>query len=145
MAFRGNDWMLSGKGIPQAVCLKFFSTVVAAGPKASREEIDSEFILTTLEELKLMTRAGHRVSPPTAREGDKDNSESSDRENGDSERDDWDDFDEVVRRPVQQYYTMHDSLKAVAELMALRPMPCFTPEDVAKAVNELLIGIPEVS
>ena len=129
MAFRGNDWMLSGKGIPQSVILKFFSTVVAAGPKGAKEEIDSEFILATLEELKLMTRAGHRASPQTTREADKDVSESSDKDLGDSERDDWDDFDEVVRRPVQQYYTMHDSLKAVAELMALRPLPCFTPED----------------
>ena len=129
MAFRGNDWMLSGKGIPQAVCLKFFSTVVSSGPKGAKEEIDSEFILATLEELKLMTRAGRRVSPPTTRDVDKDTSESTDRDLGDSERDDWDDFDEVVRRPVQQYYTMHDSLKAVAELMALRPLPCFTPED----------------
>lgn len=128
MAFRGNDWMLSGKGIPQAVCLEFFSTVVAAGP-SSKEEVDSEFILSTLENLKLVSRAGHRISPPTTREADKDASESSDRENGDSERDDWDDFDEVIRRPVQQYYTMHDSLKAVAELMALRTLPCFTPDD----------------
>lgn len=129
MAFRGNDWMLSGKGIPQSVCLKFFTTVVAAGPKGSRDEIESEFILSTLEELKLLTRAGHSVSPPTSRENKEDVSDSSDKDNVDSERDDWDEFDEVVRRPVQQYYVMHDSLKAVAELMALRPLPCFTPED----------------
>lgn len=128
MAFRGNDWMLSGKGIPQAVILKFFNTVAAAGPKG-REDFDSEFLLTTLENLKLVNRAGHRVSPATTREPENDVSESSDINMLDAEKDDWDDFDEVVRRPVQQYYTMHDSLKAVAELMALRQIPCFTPED----------------
>ena len=56
-------------------------------------------------------------------------SESSLGENDDSENDDCDEFDELPKRPFQQYYTMHDSLRAVAELMSQQMLPCFTPED----------------
>ena len=125
IAFRSNDWMLSGKGIPQSVIIQFFKTVIATGPVGDRE-IDSRAVLSTLENLKLIQRAGHSISPPIAKEADNDASESS---NGNDEGDTWDDFDDIPRRPIQQYYTMHDSLRAVAEIMAQREMLCFTPVD----------------
>ena len=135
LAFRANDWMLSGKGIPQCVILNFFETIVQAGP-TPEDNIDPAEILTILEHLKLVQRAWHSVSPPIARTGQDTSSVSSNEkddsangENSEKSDSEWDEFDEIPKRPVQQFYTMHDSLKAVAELMSERLLPAFTPED----------------
>jgi len=130
LAFRANDWMLSGKGIPATVVEAFFETIILSGP-IPKGSIDPAEVLSILEDLKLIQRARHSVtvakaksgrdSPSVSSHGNGDNSEKSDSE--------WDDFDEAPKRPVQQFYTMHDSLKAVAELMSERDLPAFTPED----------------
>ena len=129
LAFRQNDWMLSGRGIPQSIVLKFFETVVAAGP-TGEEQIEADDILEALEHLKLIQRARHSVGQVTARTEKELMSESStNRDENNSERSDsdWEDFEDLPKRKPQQFYTMHDSLKAVAEKMSERPMPCFTP------------------
>lgn len=131
MAFRANDWMLSGFGIPQSVILKFFSVVIAAGPTGVNN-IEPANVLTKLENLKLITRARNAVTAPTTRSSSDSASVSSQgKENEVSEKSesDWDEFDEVVKAPTQHCFTMHDSLKAVAESMAQRPLLAFSPED----------------
>lgn len=129
MAFRQNDWMLSGRGIPQSVVLKFFETVISAGPKEEKS-LAPHRAIEILENLKLLQRARHSVSPMTIRANTEAASESSNRDGNDnSERSDsdWDEFEDIPKRRPQQFYTMHDSLKAVAEKMAERSLPCFTP------------------
>jgi tetratricopeptide (TPR) repeat protein len=130
LAFRANDWVLSGKGIPQSFLLKFFETIIATGPMRDAKLIpDTLGYLSILENLKLIQRTRHSVAPPTTRKKDRDSpSESSRGEEDKSENEsEWDDFDELPKRHVQKYYTMHDSLKAVAELMSERDLPAFTP------------------
>lgn len=136
LAFRANDWMLSGRGIPQSVVLEFFDTVISAGPD-SEEPIDPAEILSILENLKLVLRARHSISSPTTKSGRDspsvsshgNNNEDGNGENSEKSDSEWDEFDELPKRPVQQFYTMHDSLKAVAELMSERFLPAFTPDD----------------
>ena len=120
--------MLSGKGIPQCVLCTIFATVIKAGPSGDLD-MEASVVLSTLEHLELLQRAGHSVSQALSRQTDIDMSQSSLGENDDPENDDWDEFDELPKRPAQQYYTMHDSLRAMAELMSQRMLPCFTPED----------------
>lgn len=132
MAFRHNDWMLSGRGIPQSVVLKFFETTLSLGPKNGSDPIKSPIVLELLENLKLIQRARHSVSLLTTRTRTDSASESSQNGGGDNSEkseSDWDEFDDAPKRKVQQFYTMHDSLKAVAEKMAERPLPCFPPTD----------------
>jgi tetratricopeptide (TPR) repeat protein len=128
MAFRQNDWMLSGRGIPQSVVLKLFETTIAAGPTGDAKP-RPESILEILENLKLLQRAHHSVSPSTTRNRTESSTSSQGNGNDNSEKSDsdWDEFDELPKRKIQQFYTMHDSLKAVAEKMVERPLPCFTP------------------
>ncbi|GKY97404.1 hypothetical protein MPSEU_000698900 [Mayamaea pseudoterrestris] len=130
LAFRANDWVLSGKGIPQSFLLKFFETVISTGPMRDAEQIpDTLEYLTILENLKLIQRTRHSVAPPTKRKSGHDSASiSSHVEDEKSENDsEWDDFDELPKRQIQKFYTMHDSLKAVAELMSERDLPAFTP------------------
>lgn len=129
MAFRQNDWMLSGRGIPQSVLLKFFVTCMSFGPQGEYTQ-DPESILEVLENLKLVQRARHSVIPPTSRSGTDSPSVASQPEkadNSDNTESDWDELDDIPKRKVQQFYVMHDSLKAVAEKMAERDLPCFSP------------------
>lgn len=132
MAFRQNDWMLSGRGIPQSVLLKFFETTISAGPRGD-DKIQPQPLLEILENLKLIQRARHSVlSVVTRIRSDSPSASSQGNGNGDNSEkseSDWDEFDEIPKRKVQQFYTMHDSLKAVAEKMAERQLPCFTPAD----------------
>jgi tetratricopeptide (TPR) repeat protein len=150
MAFRQNDWMLSGRGIPQSVILKLFETVIAAGPTNS--EIDRpEAILEILENLKLIQRAHHSFTPPTTRNRAESSTSSQGNGNDNSEKSDsdWDEFDELPKRKMQQFYTMHDSLKAVAEKMVERNFPLFTPtndsftfyNDMISEENKIVAGV----
>ena len=88
MAFRTNDWMLSGKGIPQCVLYTNFATVIKAGPSGDRD-IEPSVVLSTLEHVKLLQRAGHSVSLALTRQTVIDMSDSSLVEHDDSENDDW--------------------------------------------------------
>lgn len=128
MAFRANDWMLSGKGIPHSVIYKFFSAIISGSPPRD-SDIRPDMILSILENLKLIQRARHSISPQTAKSGrDSPSNENENGDNSEKSESDWDEFDDMPKRPIQQFYTMHDSLKAVAEVMVLRPLPAFTPE-----------------
>lgn len=60
MAFRDNDWVLLGRGIPQAVVLKLFSTVISAGRDTSG--ITPESILEILRTLHMLETARHGCS-----------------------------------------------------------------------------------
>jgi tetratricopeptide (TPR) repeat protein len=130
MAFGSNDWVLSGTGVPESVLRKFFVTVLAAGPSDGEEKIDPDLILTMLENLKLLQRARNIISPATAKAGNDDLSESFngiDDDNAEKSESDWDELDEAPKRRVQHSFMMHDSLKVVAEMMATRDLPAFTP------------------
>ena len=133
LGFRSNDWLLSGKGIPESVLLKFFDTIIKAGPGSNKADFDSKDILKKLENLRILQRARHSVTAPTTKattetaslsSNGKENSENSERSDSD-----WEDYDDIVKAPIQQCYTMHDSLKAVAEIMSRRELPCFTPKN----------------
>lgn len=118
MAFRGNDWMLSGKGIPQSVVLAAFQTIISSDE--GNGYISASSILTMLEKLNLIERARHgwhaRGAINPIREA---LIKKSQRANsGDLETDsDWDDEDETKVYRVQQQFVLHDSVSSD---------PCFT-------------------
>lgn len=118
MAFRDNDWMLSGKGIPQSVVLRVFKTIVHS--VEGNKYISVSSLLMTLEKLNLIERARHGwhsrgVVAPTPRSAPDSDS-------------DWDDEDERTFGRFQQRFVMHDSLKAVAEEMAKRSTASLSPD-----------------
>lgn len=131
MAFGSNDWVLSGLGIPESVLKKFFEVVIAAGPNGE-ETFEPDLIVTMLENLKLLQRTRNTIAIATSKPGNDSLSESSHGNGKDSSEksdSDWDDFDETPKRPVVHFFMMHDSLKVVAEMMAERPLPAFSPKD----------------
>lgn len=146
MAFRDNDWVLSGKGIPQSVVLRVFRTIISSDPNS--KEISEKLILSMLEKLNLIERARHGCQTRPSFRDTKDESESE-----------WDDENEpTINSGNQQMFVMHDSvryvsmmiisgsvemfvrgtthnflflrlqLKAVAEEMAERAMPTLSPD-----------------
>jgi hypothetical protein len=127
MAFRDNDWMLCGKGIPKSVVLRVFKTIISSDE--GFKEISTSGILTMLEKLNLIERARHGISSRTAAPKmpmvKKQTTRSSSQDDSDS---DWDDEDEGTVNRVQQLFVMHDSLKAVAEEMANRSTPSLSPD-----------------
>lgn len=130
MAFRSNDWVLSGRGIPHSVLIKFFGTVIESGVVGSKK-LDPKKVVKDLESLKLISRAMHAVTRTTSKAGQDSFSATDSQVNTDTSEkseEDWDDFEDMPTRKIQHFYTMHDSLKAVAEQMAEREMPAFTPE-----------------
>ncbi|GAX11007.1 hypothetical protein FisN_2Lh536 [Fistulifera solaris] len=132
MAFRSNDWVLSGRGIPHSVLIKFFGTVIECGVVGGKK-LDPKKVVKDLESLKLISRAMHAVTRTTSKGGQDSFSATDSQANIDiseksEEEGDWDDFEDMPTRKIQHFYTMHDSLKTVAEQMAEREMPCFTPE-----------------
>jgi hypothetical protein len=129
MAFGSNDWVLSGTGVPESVLYKFFGTVLAAGPNGE-ETIDPNLILSMLENLKLLQRARNMIAPATAKADNDSLSETYlDDDNAEKSESDWDEVDEAPKRRIQHSFLMHDSLKVVAEMMATRDLPAFTPVD----------------
>ena len=125
MAFRDNDWMLSGKGIPQSVVLRVFRTIITSDQNA--KEISASLILSMLEKLNLIERARHGCHSRASYNSD---SPSHNGENTEkASESDWDETDEpTVRSGNQQLFVMHDSLKAVAEEMAERATPTLSPD-----------------
>ncbi len=112
MAFRDNDWMLSGRGIPQSVVLRVFHTIITADD--GNKYISANSILDMLEKLNLLERARHgwhtRGSINPIREAliKKQNQRAL---SGDLDTDsDWDDEDETKVYRIQQLFVMHDSV-----------------------------------
>ena len=113
MAFRENDWMLSGRGIPQSVVLRVFHTIIAADD--GNKYISANSILDMLEKLNMLERARHgwhtRGSINPIREAliKKQNQRAL---TGDLDTDsDWDDEDETKVYRIQQLFVMHDSVR----------------------------------
>eukprot|EP00934_Nitzschia_sp_Nitz4_P006786 Nitzschia sp. Nitz4//scaffold15_size197535//57988//62594//NITZ4_001570-RA/size197535-augustus-gene-0.223-mRNA-1//-1//CDS//3329537691//6776//frame0 len=130
IAFRENDWMLSGRGIPQSVVLRVFQTIISSDEQ--NKYISASSILDMLEKLNLIERARHgwhargAINPVREALIKKQTQRAS---SGDFETDsDWDDEDEAKVYRVQQMFVMHDSLKAVAEEMAKRTTPSLSPD-----------------
>ena len=113
MAFHENDWMLSGRGIPQSVVLSVFETVVNLNEADSDEDlIEPEMILSMLENMNLLQRAGHGVSAKTSKNqddkslGSKEDKDGSER----SDASDWSELEESAKPSIQHYYVLLDSV-----------------------------------
>jgi hypothetical protein len=122
MAFRDNDWLLSGKGIPQSVVLRVFKTIISADE--ANKYISASSILSMLEKLNLIERARHgwhtrgTINPVREALIKKESTRSS----GELDSD-WDDEDEDEGKiyRVQQLFVMHDSVRMEKRLF----LPCF--------------------
>lgn len=119
VAFRDNDWVHIGKGIPQAVILKMFNAVVDS------KTLTGEQVLAALETMHLFERARHGTTSQTH------NTYRRNLSSADSD-DDFEDEEEVspatssfVNNPS---YVMQDSLRAIGEDVAKREEPAFLPE-----------------
>lgn len=112
MAFRDNDWMLAGKGIPQAVVLSVFETVVNLEESESDGNwIEPETILSMLEKMNLLQRAGHGVASKTTKEKDEKSVGSKNADNSEnSEGSDWSEDDEGAKPRTQHYFVILDSV-----------------------------------
>ena len=113
MAFRENDWMLSGRGIPQSVVLRVFQTIISYDE--GNKYISASSILDMLEKLNLLERARHgwhsRSTLNPVREA-LIKKQTQRAASGDAETDsDWDDEDEGKVYRVQQLFVMHDSVR----------------------------------
>lgn len=118
VAFRDNDWVHVGKGIPQAVVLKIFAAVHDSKVHTPEE------ILAALETMNLLERARHGTTSQSSTYKPKDASESDD-----------DDFEEEEEASPEKStflenpsFIMQDSLRAVGEEFAKRSEPSFLPE-----------------
>lgn len=130
MAFRDNDWILSGRGVPHSVVLRVFKTIISSD-EASKD-ISPSAILTMLQNLNLMEHARHGVASRALTAAQKlsiaRKQSRSSSNTGDNDSDsDWDDEDEAQIHKAQQSWVMHESLKSVAEEMAKRSTSCLSP------------------
>lgn len=107
MAFRDNDWVLSGKGVPQAVVLRVFKTIIPSD-KNSRH-ISPASILTMLEKLNLIERARHGLTSRPTSSFSKAESNLR-RQSSDDNDSDWEEDEERTVHRVQQFFVMHESV-----------------------------------
>ena len=131
MAFRDNDWIMSGRGVPHSVVLRVFNTIVASD-EASKDLSPSD-MLTMLQNLNLMEHARHGVASRALTASKKlsmarKQSRNSSNADGNDSDSDWDDEDETEIHKAQQSWVMHESLKSVAEEMAQRSTSCLSPD-----------------
>ena len=132
MAFRDNDWILSGRGVPHSVVLRLFKTIISSDEAC--KDISPGVILTMLQNLNLMEHARHGIASRSLTAAQKlsvarKQNRSSKTSSGDNDSDsDWDDEDEAQIHKAQQSWVMHESLKSVAEEMAKRVSSCLTPD-----------------
>lgn len=156
VAFRDNDWVLSGKGIPQSVVLRVFKSIISSDKDS--KYISPSAMLTMLEKLNLIERARHGCSSRTSNKITRTEQTLRKQETraSDDNDSDWDEEEEFTIHRVQQFFLMHDSvrlcfchlsklhmipsvpylakilfppqLKAVAEEMAKRSTPSLSPD-----------------
>ncbi|KAG7368793.1 tetratricopeptide repeat protein [Nitzschia inconspicua] len=126
MAFRDNDWMLSGRGIPQSVVLRFFRSIILSDEACN--DVSPSTILTMLENLNLLERARHGVASRAVAAAQKFSVARQETRSNDDSDSDWDDEDEAQVHKAQQSWVMHESLKSVAEEMARRSTPSLSPD-----------------
>jgi tetratricopeptide (TPR) repeat protein len=130
IAFRDNDWVHVGKGIPQAVLLKLFGAVIAS------EKHSAEDIITALETMNLVDRARHGTTSPAINYKKQPSSTDSDDDGFDDEEEATPTKSTYILNPS---YVMQDSLRAVGEDVAKRREPSFLPEvdDYTSFENEI--------
>lgn len=111
MAFRDNDWMHAGKGIPQAVVLSVFESVINLEEEESNGNwIEPETILTMLEKMNLLQRAAHGVTHKTTKNSDDKSVESKNLDTSEKSGSDWSDNDDGAKPVVQHYFVILDSV-----------------------------------
>ena len=115
MAFRDNDWVQVGKGIPQDVVLKVFSAAIGQDDDDRLRPLD---ILRSLERMNLLERARHGVT-----------SRYVDMSGGDDDNEGVDESGTSIRKKSafveNPSFVMQDSLRAIGEEMAKREGPGF--------------------
>ena len=112
IAFRDNDWVLSGKGIPQSVVLRVFKTIISSDKHS--KHISPSAILSMLEKLNLIERARHGLSSrSTARYSKAEHTLRKQETRSNDENDsDWEEDEERTVHRVQQFFVMHDSVSS---------------------------------
>mmetsp|Transcript_40471 Transcript_40471/g.97681 ORF Transcript_40471/g.97681 Transcript_40471/m.97681 type:complete len:936 (+) Transcript_40471:285-3092(+) len=120
MAFRDNDWALSGRGIPQSVVLRVFKTVIPSGKTG--KTISSVGILNMMEKLNLIERARHGLSSASnSRMAKTEHTlRKQDTRGSDDNDSDWEEDEERTIHRVQQFYVMHDSVSYSADAFCAR-------------------------
>ena len=114
LAFKENDWVHVGRGIPHPVLLKIFEAVMHAENTGQVFAFSAEFILNALETMNLLQRARHGVSSHYYDYATEDRKSSGD------------DDEEIEKTPERSLFiqnpsfVMHSSLQAVAEDIAAR-------------------------
>ncbi|KAL7504615.1 hypothetical protein ACHAXN_002449 [Cyclotella atomus] len=124
MVFHDTDSLKVGKGISRAVVIRLFAIVSSmenGRPKSqiSPEDMtelmeDATLILDTLETMNLVQRAGHELSKKSTAS----NKMRSSTPNGESN---------ITSSDNHRCYSMHESVKAIAEEMAKRKTEAFSP------------------
>jgi tetratricopeptide (TPR) repeat protein len=114
LAFKENDWVHVGRGIPQPVLLKIFDTVINAEGNGQKLPYSADFLLEALETMNLMQRARHGVSSHYHDYAEEDRKSNGD----DDEEEKIPERSSLVQNPS---YVMHASLQAIAEDVATRP------------------------
>lgn len=119
VAFRDNDWVHIGKGIPQPVLLKVFSAVIDC------ERHSAEEVLACLETMNLLERARHGTTSPAFVY----KKQVSTKENDDDEFDEEEEASPMKSTFLENpSFVMQDSLRAIGEEFAQRREPSFLPE-----------------
>lgn len=110
LAFRDNDWALSGRGIPQSVVLRVFKTVIPTAKVG--KTISSASVLNMMEKLNLIERARHGLwSASNSRMAKTEHRLRKQETRGSDDNDsDWEEDEERTIHRVQQFYVMHDSV-----------------------------------
>ena len=121
MAFRDNDWMLAGKGIPQSVVLSVFESVLnLEEDETDGNFIEPETILTMLENMNLLQRAGHGVTHKASKNSDDKSQESKNIDGSEkSDGSDWSDMDDGAKPTVQHFFVILDSVSCLFLLLCV--------------------------
>lgn len=138
LVFHDTDSLKVGKGIPRAVVIRLFAVVSSMKGEAFKswqvqnaDELadymdNAALILDTLETMNLVQRAGHGLSKSSAMRNLKDA--------GDDEAN--------TNHSNNKCYSMHESVKAIAEDMAKRKTEGFAP--LYDEFNSFITNVDEV-
>jgi len=136
MVFRDNDWVLSRRGIPRGVIIKLFSIVISAADSTDDSEDTSGLILSILERMNLIQRAGHGATYSQSRGMDEQSLSRKSLMNGSmyfssdatvSTLEASIALPEDIISAENPSYLMHDSIQCIAEDMAARSSASFAP------------------
>lgn len=132
MAFRDNDWVQVGKGIPQAVVLKVFAAALNHGK--TEGNLSPLTILRGLERMNLLERARHGYTANSSRYAEEEKEEAKEEDVGNA---DGDQERSTPRKSAfidNPSFVMQDALRAIGEDMAKREAPSFL-SDVDKFIS----------